>query len=249
MSNNSKIEWCTTSWNPITGCTKISPGCANCYSEVMSRRLQAMGQHKYRNNFKVTLHEEDLKLPSKWKKPQMIFVNSMSDLFHKHVPFDFVDKVFDVIMDNPQHIFQVLTKRSYELYNYWMYSIYAYPKNAWIGVSVENKRHGLRRIDDLREIPASVKFLSIEPLLEDLGPIDLAGIDWVICGGESGNKARPMKKEWVINIKDQCESAGVPFFFKQWGTWGSDGINRNKDANGSLLDGKEYKNYPNQKQQ
>ncbi len=249
MSNNSKIEWCTTSWNPITGCTKISPGCANCYSEVMSRRLQAMGLKKYRNNFELTLHEDDLQLPYKWKKPQMVFINSMSDLFHKDVPFKFVDKVFNVIRDNQQHTFQILTKRSYEMYNYMHFSMYAYIKNVWAGVSVENKRYGLRRIDDLRATSTNVKFLSIEPLLEDLGTINLTGIDWVIVGGESGNKARPMKKEWVINIKNQCESANVPFFFKQWGTWGPDGVKRNKNENGSILDGKEYKNYPNQKQQ
>ena len=220
----------------MTGCTKTSEGCAHCYAEVMARRLKAMGTENYKNGFKVTLHEDALNEPKKWHKPRNIFVCSMSDLFHKDVPFEFVDKVIQVIKDTPQHRYQLLTKRAERMKDYFMTR--EVPKNVWVGVTVEVQT-SKSRIDALRTIKnAPIRFLSCEPLLEDLGELDLTGIDWIIVGGESGLQARPMKEEWVKGIKAQCDAANKAFFFKQWGTWGSDGVKRDKHKNGKLLDGK-----------
>ena len=230
-----KIEWTDSTWNPITGCTKISPGCAHCYAEVMTRRLKAMGQEKYANGFNVTLHEECLEEPLRWKKPHTIFVCSMSDLFHKDVPFDFIDKVMNTILRTPYHCYQLLTKRAERMAEYFL--THDIPENVWLGVTVE-AQSSKSRIDCLRFLNASKRFLSCEPLIEDLGELDLRNIDWVIVGGESGPQARPMKKEWIDSIREQTENQGGLFFFKQWGTWGSDGIKRSKHANGKLIDGK-----------
>lgn len=233
--STTKIEWTDATWNPVTGCTKISAGCVHCYAETMARRLQAMGIPKYQNGFAVTLHEDALNEPKKWRKPRIIFVCSMSDIFHKDVPFDFVDKVIQVIEETPQHHYQILTKRADRMKEYFQER--GIPKNVWVGVTVETKS-SKSRIDILRSIQkAPISFLSCEPLLEDLGELDLKGIDWVIVGGESGNQARPMKEEWVQNIKRQCKDANKAFFFKQWGTWGSDGVKRDKSKNGKNLNG------------
>lgn len=238
----SKIEWTEETWNPTTGCNKVSSGCKNCYAETMAIRLQAMGTSGYENGFEFTVMPERLEQPFKRKKPTKYFVNSMSDLFHEKMPIEYLDKVIDVIDKTPQHIYQILTKREDAMYEY--FSKRAIPKNIWLGVTVENVKQGLPRIDKLRNLNATIKFLSIEPLLEDLGKINLKGIDWVIVGGESGVKARPMKEEWAINVKTQCELQDVAFFFKQWGTWGMDGIKRNKKTNGRELEGKEWNDYP-----
>jgi len=239
--NTTKIEWTDKSWNPVTGCTKISAGCINCYAEVMARRLEAMGQDKYKNGFNVSLHEEVLNEPLKLKKSHTIFICSMSDLFHNEVPFDFVDKVMNIVKQTPQHRYQLLTKRADRMVKY--FKTRKIPSNIWLGVSVENQKTKIR-IDYLRELNCAVRFLSCEPLLEDLEKINLENIDWVIVGGESGLKARKMKREWVLNIKEQCDAQGATFFFKQWGTWGEDGIRRNKKENGSSLLNKEWKNEP-----
>jgi protein gp37 len=236
-----KIEWTDKTWNPITGCTKISAGCANCYAEIMSKRLQAMKQDKYKNGFTLTMHNDVLDEPIKWKKPHTIFVCSMSDLFHENVPFVFIDKVMETIKSTPQHNYQILTKRANRMAEY--FSNKSIPKNAWLGVTVDIAS-SKSRIDFLRNLNAPIKFLSCEPLLEDLGDMNLDGIDWVIVGGESGAKARPMKEEWVQSIKVQTEKQGSAFFFKQWGTWGSDGVKRNKKANGKLINGKVYQAMP-----
>lgn len=234
--STTKIEWTDATWNPVTGCTKTSAGCAHCYAEMMSRRLKAMGTDKYKNGFQVTLHEDALNEPKKWRKPRNIFVCSMSDLFHKDVPYEFVDKVIQVIKDTPQHRYQLLTKRAERMKDYFMTR--EVPKNVWVGVTVEVQT-SKSRIEALRTIKnAPIRFLSCEPLLEDLGELDLTGIDWIIVGGESGLQARPMKEEWVKDIKAQCDAANRAFFFKQWGTWGSDGVKRDKHKNGKQLDGK-----------
>ena len=233
--STSKIEWTDASWNPITGCTKISAGCQHCYAEVMARRLCAMRVDKYRNGFHVTLHEECLEEPLTWKKPKTIFVCSMSDLFHRDVPFKFIEKIFSVIERTPYHRYQILTKRADRMAEY--FNTHPVPVNAWLGVTVD-VQSSKTRIDALRSIKdAPIRFLSCEPLLEDLGYLDLNGIDWIIVGGESGRMARPMREEWVLHIKEQVEVAGKAFFFKQWGTWGSDGIKRNKRKNGKALQG------------
>lgn len=229
-----KIEWTDRTWNPITGCTKFSAGCAHCYAEIMARRLKAMRNPKYRNGFQVTIHPEALKEPLQWKKPHNIFVCSMSDIFHKDVPFEFIDQIMQTIAQTPQHSYQILTKRAERMNEY--FSTHSIPQNVWLGVTVETN-NVKQRIDYLRNIPATVRFLSCEPLLEDLGELDLHNINWVIVGGESGNQARPMKEEWVLNIKKQVDKSGAAFFFKQWGTWGSDGIKRDKHKNGKLLQG------------
>jgi protein gp37 len=234
MAINSGIEWTETTWNPVTGCTKIGPGCKNCYAERMAYRLQAMGQPNYQNGFQLTLHEQMLPLPLMWKKPRMIFVNSMSDLFHKDVPTSFIEKTFAVMQKASWHTFQVLTKRSKRLQE--IDDIIVIPENVWIGVSVECNNY-LNRIDDLRAIHASVKFLSLEPLLGPLPDLNLEGIDWVIVGGESGPGARPMKKEWVCKIRDRCLASEVPFFFKQWG-----GVV--KKRTGRILEGKTWNQMP-----
>jgi protein gp37 len=236
-----KIEWTDKTWNPVTGCTKISAGCAHCYAEIMASRLQAMGQVKYQNGFCLTMHEEVLGDPLQWKAPHAVFVCSMGDLFHETVTFDFLEKVMRTLEQTPWHNYQILTKRAERMAEY--FSTRPVPPNAWLGVSVENAQ-AKQRIDSLRTISASVRFLSCEPLLDDLGNIDLSGIDWVIVGGESGSKARPMKKEWVMSIKEQTETQGSAFFFKQWGTWGSDGIKRNKKSNGKQIDGEMYQSMP-----
>ena len=240
--NKTKIEWTEETWNPTTGCTKISAGCKYCYAEVMAKRLQAMGIKGYENGFEFSLMPERLEQPLKKKKPTKFFVNSMSDLFHEQMPNDFLDKIFKVIEQTPQQIYQILTKREDRMYEYFSDRIP--PNNVWLGVTVEDKISGLPRIDKLRNINATIKFLSIEPLLEDLGTINLKGIDWVIVGGESGPKARPMKEEWVLNIKNQCAEFDIPFFFKQWGTWGADLVKRNKKKNGRLFQGKIWEEYP-----
>jgi protein gp37 len=214
MAINSGIEWTETTWNPVTGCTKISPGCKNCYAERMAYRLQAMGQPNYRHGFKVTLQERMLPLPLEWRKPRMIFVNSMSDLFHKDVPTPFIKKTFDVMRKASWHTFQILTKRSDRFGE--IEGTIKIPKNVWLGVSVECEDY-LYRIDDLRTTHAPVKFLSLEPLIGPLPGLNLEGIDWVIVGGESVPGARPMNEEWVTEIRDICLASNVPFFFKQWG--------------------------------
>lgn len=230
----SAIEWVTATWNPLTGCDKISPGCKHCYAERMSHRLMLMGQPNYRNDFEVTLHEHMLEQPLKWKKPQRIFVNSMSDLFHKEVPFEFIARVFEVMRRCDWHQFQILTKRADRLEE--LSSGLPWPDNVWQGVSVENADYAFR-IDHLRRTPAKTRFLSIEPLLGPIPHLDLTGIDWAIVGGESGPGARPMQKEWVDEILAQCEQAGVPMFFKQWG-----GVNKKKT--GRLLNDRTYDELP-----
>lgn len=230
----SKIEWTESTWNPLTGCTKISPGCKHCYAERMTLRLQAMGQPNYVNGFTLTLHEHVLELPLHWKTPQMIFVNSMSDLFHENVPVDFIQKVFSVMTTASWHTFQVLTKRSDRLLE--LDKQLSWPENVWMGVSVENHDYTYR-IDHLRQTHARTKFLSLEPLLGPLPYLNLSSIHWVIVGGESGPKARPMKKSWVLEIRDHCQKAKVPFFFKQWG-------GTNKKKTGRELDGRTWDELP-----
>ncbi len=238
----SKIEWTEATWNPTSGCTKISSGCKNCYAEAMARRLQAMGTVGYEDGFRFGIVPSRLNEPLKKKKPTVYFVNSMSDIFHERMPKDYLDKIFDVIRKTPYHTYQILTKRAENMYEYL--SQREIPKNVWLGVTVENKFDGLPRIEKLRHLKATVLFLSVEPLLEDLGQIDLTNIDWVIVGGESGNRARPMDKSWVENVKAQCDINDVAFFFKQWGTWGADKIKRSKKENGKELNGQVWHNYP-----
>lgn len=236
-----KIEWTDRTWNPVTGCTKHSEGCAHCYAETMSRRLKSMKVAKYQNAFRLTLHEECLKEPLKWRKQHNIFVCSMSDLFHNDVPFSFIDKVFEIIRLCPQHRFQILTKRAERMAEY--FKNIETPKNVWLGVTVENK-FSKGRIDFLRGINAEIHFLSCEPLLEDLGKINLENIQWIIVGGESGSSARQMQKIWVDKIKEQAVANDIPFFFKQWGTWGEDGVRRSKSKNGKILDGEIIQQMP-----
>jgi len=243
MATNSKIEWTEQTWNPVTGCTKVSPGCKYCYAEVMAKRLQAMGAPGYENGFsQISLMYDRLDQPKRRKKPTVYFVNSMSDLFHENVPDDFIDLVFDTIWETPQHSYQILTKRSKRMRDYFKKRLV--PDNAWLGVSVEDKEYGVPRIADLQSINAKTRFLSVEPLLEKLGRIPLKGIHWVIVGGESGVKARPMREEWVLSLRDQCRRYEIDFFFKQWGSWGEDGIKRNKSANGRRLEGQTWDMIP-----
>jgi protein gp37 len=242
MTTISKIEWTEATWNPTVGCTKISPGCKHCYAEAMAKRLQAMGTPGYDNGFRLTVLPERLDEPLKRKNPTVYFVNSMSDLFHKNVPDLYIEKVFDVIARTPHHTFQVLTKRAERLASFFKHR--PVPSNAWIGVSVEDQEYGVPRIDHLRKVNARIRFLSVEPLLKDVGPLDLTGIHWVIVGGESGPKARPMKAEWVEDIQNQCKLQKVQFFFKQWGGWGADGKKRSKKANGRMLDGRTWDAMP-----
>jgi len=234
MATKSSIEWTESTWNPLTGCTKISPGCKHCYAERMAKRLHAMRQPNYANGFKLTLHPQALEIPLSWKKPQMIFVNSMSDLFHKDVPVDFIQQVFDVMRRADWHRFQVLTKRAERLLE--IDSQIEWPSNVWMGVSVENQDYKYR-IDLLRQTHARIKFLSLEPLLGPLRRLNLKGINWVIVGGESGPGARPVLEEWVIDIRDQCKAKHVPFFFKQWG-----GVQKKRA--GRLLQGKTWDEMP-----
>lgn len=210
----SNIEWTEMTWNPTTGCTKISAGCKFCYAEVMSKRLHAMGVDKYKHVFKLRTHEDELDAPTHWKKPRIVFVNSMSDMFHKDVPLDFIQKVFKVMNENSRHTFQVLTKRADIAAKYSKHLTWT--DNIWLGASVEDSRV-TKRIDDLKNTGAKLKFLSLEPLIGPLHNLKLRGIDWVIVGGESGNNARPVKKKWVVDIKEQCDKLKIPFFFKQWG--------------------------------
>ncbi|WP_226649365.1 DUF5131 family protein [Microbulbifer variabilis] len=243
MATYSDIEWTEQTWNPVTGCVKVSPGCKYCYAEVMSRRLQAMGVPGYENGFReVSLMPERLNQPLRRKKPTIYFVNSMSDLFQEAVPFDFVDKVMAVIEQTPHHTYQILTKRAERMREYFLTR--SVPVNAWLGVSVEDKKYGKPRIPHLRAIKAKTRFLSVEPLLENLGKLNLRGISWVIVGGESGRKARPMCEDWALSVRDQCIRAGVDFFFKQWGTYGEDGERRAKKANGRSLNGREWNEMP-----
>lgn len=230
----SSIEWTELTWNPTTGCSKISAGCKFCYAEVMSKRLMAMGVDKYKNNFELTLHPETLEIPYTWKKPRIVFVNSMSDLFHKDVPLTYIQDVFKVMNENPQHVFQVLTKRGDRLAE--LSSELTWSHNIWMGVSIENMKV-IERLDQLKSSNARVKFLSCEPLIGPLPNMNLKGIDWVIVGGESGFKPRPMNPEWVLDIQEQCEKSKVAFFFKQWGGF-------NKKKNGRELNGRTYDEMP-----
>ncbi len=234
MATNSTIEWTHSTWNPLTGCTKISPGCKHCYAERMARRLQAMGQPNYVNGFQLTLHPRALDLPVTWKKPQMVFVNSMSDLFHEMVPIEFILQVFDVMRRASWHTFQVLTKRSARLRD--LDAAINWPENVWMGVSVENSEYRFR-IDHLRQTHAHTKFLSLEPLLGPFHSLNFNGIAWVIVGGESGPGARPLDREWVTDLRDQCQKVRVPFFFKQWG-----GVRKKKT--GRVLDGRTWDEMP-----
>lgn len=236
------IEWTEETWNPTTGCTKVSAGCKYCYAEVMANRLKAMGIDGYENGFRFSIMPDRLAQPLKKRKPTRYFVNSMSDLFHEEMPTAFLDKIMGVIALTPRHTYQILTKREDAMLDYFRSR--SIPENVWLGVTVENKKHGVPRIAKLRNLQASIKFLSIEPLLEDIGQIDLTGIHWVIVGGESGANARPMKKEWAMRIKEQCQEQHVAFFFKQWGTWGADGVKRSKKSNGCMLAGKPWQQYP-----
>jgi len=238
MAQNSKIEWTDTTWNPITGCTKISDGCKNCYAEKMANRLYKMGNAKYANNFTVTLHVNALNEPYKWKKPRRIFVCSMSDLFHEDVPDGFIQKVFAVMNENPQHIFQVLTKRIHRGLSNQMEKL-TWSKNIWLGTTIENgEAKTMAGISMLRYTAAKIKFISFEPLLQDVGnQLDLYGIDWAIVGGESGANARTMQEDWVLNIKKQCEEQNVAFYFKQWG-------GKNKKKAGCLLQGRTWDDMP-----
>lgn len=234
MATQSGIEWTEATWNPVTGCTKVSPGCKHCYAERMANRLQAMGQRNYAKGFRLALQPQMLERPLQWKRPQTIFVNSMSDLFHPEVPLGFIREVFAVMERASWHRFQVLTKRAERLAE--LASVLKWPPHVWIGVSVESDCY-TSRIDCLREVPASIRFLSLEPLLGPLPDLDLRGIRWVIVGGESGPHARPMNLEWAVDIRDQCLRAGVPFFFKQWG-------GRKRKAAGRVLDGREWNQMP-----
>ena len=241
QKKQTKIEWTESTWNPVTGCTKVSEGCRHCYAELFARRLKGMGVEKYRAGFHLTCHPEVLQEPFRWKKPRVVFVNSMSDLFHNDIPLDYIQKVFSVMRQNPHHVFQVLTKRADVLRYYdsegWLTSPHnAWPHNVWMGVTVENA-DTIERVELLRQTKAKVKFLSCEPLLSALPDLNLDGIDWVIVGGESGRGARKMNEEWVLEIREKCLAANVPFFFKQWG-----GVN--KKAAGRLLEGKVYDGSP-----
>lgn len=234
MPTRSSIEWTEMTWNPVTGCTKVSQGCKHCYAERMARRIAAMGSARYRNGFKVTLQPDLLDAPKRWRQPRVVFVNSMSDLFHEDIPPDYIERVFATMRDCPQHTFQVLTKRSARLAE--LAARLPWARNIWMGVSVEDARV-IARIDDLRRVPAAVRFLSLEPLIGPLHGLNLSGIHWVIVGGESGPRARSMRKAWVDSIHRQCRDAGVAFFFKQWG-----GVR--KDLTGRMLHGRTFSEMP-----
>lgn len=234
MKRRTAIEWAYATWNPVTGCTAFSPGCDHCYARRMAIKLQALGVAKYRHGFRLTLHRDVLRNPLEWKRPHRVFVNSMSDLFHEEVPLEFIQEVFAVMRRADRHLFQILTKRSKRLVR--VAHRLPWPENVWMGVTVEN-RHYRYRIDDLRKVPARVRFLSLEPLLGPLGELDLTGIHWAIVGGESGPGARPMRAEWVRDIRRQCQEQSVAFFFKQWG-----GTNRKRA--GRTLDGRTWNDMP-----
>lgn len=239
MAEKSSIEWTDATWNPVRGCTKISPGCKHCYAEVFAERFRGVPNHPYGQGFDLRLVPEKLEEPLRWKTPRRIFVNSMSDLFHPNVPVEYIAKVVDVMIRAPWHTFQVLTKRANRMADLLNTTLAfgADKPHIWWGVSVENKKHGIPRITQLQRANAKVRFLSIEPLLEDLGKLNLKGIHWVIVGGESGNGARPMSEDWVASLKTQCEKAKVPFFFKQWG-------GRQKSKAGRLLEGRTHNGMP-----
>jgi protein gp37 len=236
-----KIEWTEKVWNPSVGCDKISAGCKFCYAESFAKRLQAMGLEEYKDGFKFKIVPHRLEEPLKIKKPTKFFVNSMSDLFHEEMPFEYLDMIFDVIRKTPQHIYQILTKRDKVMLEY--FGNRKLPDNVWLGVSVENATFKYR-IDSLRKVKAKIRFISFEPLIGEVGKINLNKIHWAIVGGESGIKARPIKKEWVEEIFNQCKQQSVAFFFKQWGTWGADEVKRNKKANGRVFKGKVWNEYP-----
>ncbi len=239
MANNSKIEWTDATWNPVRGCTKVSPGCAHCYAETFAERFRGVQGHPYELGFDLRLVPEKLAEPLKWRSGKMVFVNSMSDLFHENVPDDYICAIARTMVRADWHTYQVLTKRSERMATLLDTKLRfaAEQPHIWWGVSVENRRHGLPRIDHLRSAPARIRFLSVEPLLEDLGVIDLAGIHWVIAGGESGRGARPMNEQWVRQLRNRCQRQGVAFFFKQWG-----GVHKAKT--GRLLDGQTYDEFP-----
>ncbi len=237
MALNSKIEWTEATWNPATGCTKISDGCLNCYAERLAHRLKAMGNRRYVNEFKVTLHDDLVDLPLKWREPKFVFVNSMSDLFHEQIPLEFIQRVFRTMGKADRHVFQILTKRSHRLLK--ISHRISWPPNVWMGITVESQKY-IHRISDLQCVPAKMKFLSIEPLLSAIPALPLDGIDWVIVGGESGPRYRPVHREWIRNLRDQCVNKGVPFFFKQWG-------GMRKKVSGRLLDGKTWSEMPEAK--
>lgn len=241
MSVNSTIEWTDATWNPVRGCTKVSPGCAHCYAETFAERFRGVPGHPYEQGFDLRLVPEKLEEPLKWRKPRLVFVNSMSDLFHQDVPTDYIRKVFDVMRRAELHQFQLLTKRPERAAR--LGESLDWPANTWFGVSVESERY-LSRIDHLRNTPAALRFLSVEPLLGPLPSVDLRQVDWVIVGGESGRGARPMQPDWVRGVRDVTVSARVPFFFKQWGAFGPDGRRRSKKENGRLLDGRTWDELP-----
>ena len=238
VADNSAIEWTDATWNPVTGCTKVGPGCDNCYAERFAERFRGVAGHPYEQGFDLTLRQERLPQPARWRRPRMIFVNSMSDLFHKGVPTTFIDQVFDTMEAADHHIYQVLTKRSSRLANYvnQRYSETLASKHIWLGVSVEDRQRS-RRVAHLQRTNATIRFLSVEPLLAPIGPIDLTGIAWVIVGGESGPRARPMDINWAREMRDQCAEQGVKFFFKQWG-------GKTSKAGGRLLDGEFHDGFP-----
>ncbi|HEU0073514.1 MAG TPA: phage Gp37/Gp68 family protein [Dehalococcoidia bacterium] len=241
MSLNSHIEWTEATWNPVTGCTQVSPGCANCYAKTFAERFRGVPGHPYEMGFDLTLRPERLEQPLQWKKPQLIFVNSMSDLFHEDVPDHFVRQVFDTMEAAHWHRFQLLTKRPERLVS--LAPTLKFPENLWVGVSVENQRW-TSRIDELRKVPAAIRFLSCEPLLGPLAELNLSDIHWVIVGGESGHHARPMKADWAREIRSQCQEKGVPFFFKQWGAHDEEGVRRGKSKTGRLLDDRTWDQLP-----
>lgn len=233
-SSKTKIEWTESTWNPTTGCTRISDGCKNCYAARLAKRLQAMGNRRYLNGFKLTLHDDLIDVPLHWIKPRKIFVNSMSDLFHEEIPLEFIQRVFDTIKKAKQHTFQVLTKRSSRLLE--LSPFLSWPENLWMGVTIESAQYTYRA-KNLTKTQAAVRFLSIEPILESIGNLELSGIDWVIVGGESGPDSRPIEESWVKEIRDLCVTSSTPFFFKQWG-------GANKKKAGRLLEGKIWDQYP-----
>lgn len=238
MSDQSSIEWTDATWNPVRGCTKVSAGCKHCYAETFAERWRGIPDHPYEQGFDLRLAPHKLLDPFTWRRPRRVFVNSMSDLFQVGVDDDYVALTFDVMRLASWHMYQVLTKRSERMRDFLSsYSNWSKSDHIWLGVSVENRKHGLPRIEHLRDTPAAVRFLSIEPLLEDLGPIDLSLVDWVIVGGESGPGARPMRYEWVTSLREQCLESSVPFFFKQWG-----GVQKSKA--GRALDGRTYDEFP-----
>ena len=238
-----KIEWTEKVWNPSIGCDKVSAGCKFCYAETFARRLKAMGVEDYKNGFAFKILPHRLEKPLKIKKPTKFFVNSMSDLFHEEMPFEYIDMIFDVIKNTPQHIYQILTKRDKIMLEYFAGK--EVPDNVWLGVSVENSTFK-KRINSLRKVKAEIRFISFEPLIGSVGKINLKNIHWAIVGGESGKQARPIKKEWVEEIFRQCKEQGTAFFFKQWGTWGADEVKRNKKANGRKFKGRVWNEYPKQ---